>query len=102
MGIADRSTVEMNHDSGPAARQVVITGRVTVRPKPGVLDPEAQAIGRELSTLGFDEVQSIVVGKVFEVRVEARSAEAAHERLEQMAERLLANPVIETWQIDVL
>lgn len=76
--------------------------RVEIRFRPGVLDPEAVAIGKALRHLGFDDVRGVERRKVLELDLEAGDARTARERVERMCEALLANPVIETYRIDIL
>jgi phosphoribosylformylglycinamidine synthase subunit PurS len=67
--------------------------RVLVRPKEGILDPQGQAVERALPALGFAGVQNVHVGRLIELDVEDPS------RLPEMCERLLANPLIEDYEI---
>ncbi len=67
--------------------------RVLVRPKAGILDPQGQAVERALQALGFDGVGNVHVGRLIELDVEDPS------RLPEMCERLLANPLIEDYEI---
>ena len=67
--------------------------RVLVRPKVGILDPQGQAVERALPALGFEGVANVRVGRLIELDVE----DAA--QLPQMCERLLANPLIEDYDI---
>ncbi len=76
-------------------------GRITVQLKSGVLDVEGAAIGRALQTLGFAGT-SVRVGRTFEVDVPAETVEAARALLDDMARKLLANPVMETFRVEVL
>jgi len=76
------------------------TATVTVRLKRGVLDPEAETTRRALERLGF-EVAALRSADRFEVDLEADSAEDAHERATEMAERLLANPTIHDYEVAV-
>jgi phosphoribosylformylglycinamidine synthase len=66
---------------------------VLVRPKAGILDPQGQAVERALPALGFDGVANVRVGRLIELDVE----DAA--RLGEMCEKLLANPLIEDYEI---
>ena len=75
--------------------------RVTVMLKDGVLDPQGQAIGHALHGLGFEEVGAVRAGKVIELDL-AGDAGAAAARAEEMARRLLANTVIETYHVEIL
>lgn len=76
------------------------TATVTVALKAGVLDPEAETTQRALDRLGFD-VTDLRSADRYEVDLEAASAEAAAERAEAMAERLLANPTIHDYEVTV-
>ena len=76
------------------------TATVTVRLKRGVLDPEAETTRRALERLGFD-LDALRSADRFEVDLEAESAAAASERAEEMAERLLANPTIHDYDVEV-
>jgi phosphoribosylformylglycinamidine synthase subunit PurS len=76
-----------------------VKARVEVSFRPGVLDPEAQAIGRALGSLGFSGVQGVRRAKVIELDLEAGDRASAEAQLKAMCEQLLANPVIETYRI---
>ena len=74
---------------------------VLVRPKPGILDPQGEAVGSALGHLGFD-VQDARVGKVIDLEVEADDEATARAEVEQMCERLLANPLIESYEVEIV
>ena len=74
---------------------------VLVRPKPGILDPQGEAVGSALGHLGFD-VREARVGKVIDLELEAADAAAAKAEVEQMCERLLANPLIQSYEVEIL
>ncbi len=76
------------------------TATVTVRLKRGVLDPEAETTQRALERLGFD-LSDLRSADVFEVDLDAADADAARERADEMAERLLANPTIHDYDVAV-
>jgi len=76
------------------------TATVTVRLKRGVLDPEAETTQRSLERLGF-ELEELRSADVFELDLRAENADAAGERAEEMAERLLANPTIHDYDVEV-
>ncbi len=76
------------------------TATVTVRLKRGVLDPEAETTRNALERLGF-ELEGLRSADRFEVDLEADDAEAAAERATEMAERLLANPTIHDYEVEV-
>jgi phosphoribosylformylglycinamidine synthase PurS subunit len=67
--------------------------RVLIRPKEGILDPQGQAVERALPALGFEGVQNVHVGRLVELDVDDPG------RLPEMCERLLANPLIEDYEI---
>jgi phosphoribosylformylglycinamidine synthase PurS subunit len=73
---------------------------VLVRPKSGILDPQGQAVERSLRQLGFP-VGEARVGRVIDMEVEADDATDARAQVEAMCERLLANPLIESYEIVV-
>ena len=75
--------------------------RVHVRLKPGVLDPQGAAIGRALGQLGFAGVGEVRQGKLIELQIDAPDRAQAEARVRAMCERLLANPVIETYSITI-
>jgi len=77
-----------------------VRATVLVRPKSGILDPQGQAVETALEHLGFT-VSGARVGKVIDLEVEAADAAAARAQVEQMCERLLANPLIESYEIEV-
>jgi phosphoribosylformylglycinamidine synthase PurS subunit len=77
-----------------------VKATVLVRPKSGILDPQGQAVESALEHLGFT-VSGARVGKVIDLEVDASDAAAARAQVEQMCERLLANPLIESYEIDV-
>ena len=76
--------------------------RVTVMPKEGVLDPQGRAIGEKLRELGFPEVGAVLAGKVNDLELGETDPEAARARAVAMARRLLANPVIESFHVEVI
>ncbi len=75
--------------------------RITIRFRPGVLDPEATTIQRSLHGLGFDEVEKVARAQVIELTLAGTDRARADSRLRQMCEKLLANPVIETFEIEL-
>lgn len=75
--------------------------RVEVSFRDGVLDPEAQAIGRALASLGFGDVRSVRRTKVIELDLATTDRATAESELKAMCEQLLANPVIETYRISL-
>jgi phosphoribosylformylglycinamidine synthase subunit PurS len=75
-----------------------VRATVLVRPKGGILDPQGEAVERSLRQLGFP-VGDARVGRVIDLEVDAASAEEARAQVERMCERLLANPLIESYEI---
>jgi len=75
--------------------------RVTVMPKAGVLDPQGKAIGHALAALGFAGVGEVRAGKVIELDLAETDPERAKAAAEEMARRLLANPVIESFRVEI-
>jgi phosphoribosylformylglycinamidine synthase len=67
--------------------------RVLIRPKQGILDPQGQAVERALPALGFDGVSNVRVGRMVELEVDDVGA------VPQMCEKLLANPLIEDYEV---
>ena len=71
---------------------------VLVRPKQGILDPQGQAVESSLRQLGFS-VGEARIGRVVDLDVDATDAAAARAEVERMCEQLLANPLIESYEI---
>ncbi|PLW78794.1 phosphoribosylformylglycinamidine synthase subunit PurS [Cohaesibacter celericrescens] len=76
--------------------------RITVTLKNGVLDPQGKAIEGALGALGFDGVDSVRQGKVIDIALADTDKDTAQTRLSDMCEKLLANTVIENYQIEIL
>jgi phosphoribosylformylglycinamidine synthase subunit PurS len=74
---------------------------VTVMPRAGVLDPQGQTVQGALSRLGFGGVGDVRVGKRIELDLEGDDPRALAERAREMADRLLANPLIEDYRVEV-
>jgi phosphoribosylformylglycinamidine synthase len=73
--------------------------RVYVRLKPGVLDVQGKAVEQGLRGLGYSDVSEVRVGKLIELEVEATTLETAKPKVEEMCKTLLANTVIENFEI---
>ncbi len=73
---------------------------VLVRPKQGILDPEGQAVESSLRKLGFS-VDRARVGRVVDLEVESNDPAAARAEVERMCQQLLANPLIESYEIEL-
>ena len=73
---------------------------VVVRPKAGILDPQGAAVESSLRQLGFS-VGEARIGRVVDLDVDAPTADEARAAVERMCEQLLANPLIESYEIEV-
>jgi len=73
--------------------------RVDVMLKPGISDPQGQTIEKALPVLGYDGVTGVRVGKRIQLEVEAASEDDARTKVQEMCEKLLANPVIESYEV---
>jgi phosphoribosylformylglycinamidine synthase len=73
---------------------------VLVRPKHGILDPQGEAVETSLRQLGF-AVEGARIGRVVDLDVEANDATSARAEVERMCEQLLANPLIESYEIEL-
>lgn len=73
---------------------------VTIRPKPGILDPPGEAVQGSLASLGF-AVTRARVGRIVELELATDDPAEAHAQLGRMATQLLANPLIESYEIEV-
>lgn len=79
----------------------MIKARITVTLKNGVLDPQGKAIEHALSGLGFDGVDQVRQGKVFDVELAGSDKAKAEADLKAMCEKLLANTVIENYSVQI-
>lgn len=75
--------------------------RVHVMLKNGVLDPQGEAVRHALGTLGFDGVKGVRQGKVIELDLDETDPEAARANVTRMCETLLANTVIESYNVEI-
>jgi phosphoribosylformylglycinamidine synthase len=73
---------------------------VLVRPKPGILDPQGEAVENSLRHLGFS-ISEARVGRLVDLEVEATNETEAREQVEKMCAELLANPLIESYEIEL-
>ena len=76
--------------------------RVTVTLKSGVLDPQGKAIEGALKSLGVEGVASVRQGKVFDIEIEAHDRKQAQALLKRAADKLLANTLIENYDVELL
>ena len=75
--------------------------RIHITLKKGVLDPQGKAVGQALAALGFAGVDEVRQGKVIDIDLAETDPDRARQNLEEMCERLLANTVIEDYEIDL-
>jgi phosphoribosylformylglycinamidine synthase PurS subunit len=73
---------------------------VLVRPRDGILDPQGEAVRRSLAGLGYPAAD-VRAGKVFDLEVEAKDADGARAIAGEIAEKVLSNPLIESYQVEV-
>lgn len=76
--------------------------RVLVNLKNGVLDPQGQTVRHALHVLGYQQVKDVRQGKVFEIELEGVTRERASQLIPEIADRVLANPIIETFTWEIL
>lgn len=76
--------------------------RVYVTLKPSVFDPQGSVVAEALHTLGYGDVRDVRQGKFFEVEIDATDRASAEARVAEMAGTLLANPVIESYRVEVI
>ncbi|MGI6643249.1 MAG: phosphoribosylformylglycinamidine synthase subunit PurS [Bacillota bacterium] len=77
-------------------------GIVTVVLKEGIFDPQGEAVKGSLVSMGFEQVSRVRIGKNIAVELDTQTQEEASDMLDEMARKLLANPVIETYEIQVV
>lgn len=75
--------------------------KVEVKLKPVILDPQGKTVLMALHNLGFDEVEEARIGKLIELKVKGNDAKSVKEKTEEMCKKILANPVIEDFAIEV-
>lgn len=80
----------------------MIQATIRVELKDGVLDPQGVTIRNALVDMGYDGVRNVRSGKIFKVSVDTDDREAANEQIDEMCRKLLANPVIEKYTIEVV
>ena len=75
--------------------------RVTVTLKPGILDPQGKAIEGALKSLGIAGIASVRQGKIFDIEIEVKNRKLAEAAIRQAADKLLANTLIENYDVKV-
>lgn len=77
---------------------LTMLAKIHVTLKKGVLDPQGKAVHHALTDLGYNEVTDVCLGKYMEIRLNGLSEDAAKTRIKEMCDKLLTNPVIESYQ----
>lgn len=85
----------------PGSSVPTYLARVQVSLRPSVLDPAGEATRAAAARLGVDGVRKLRIGKAIELELEAPDRATAQSRLELLSDRLLANPVIENWSLEI-
>lgn len=75
---------------------------VKIMPKKGVLDPQGKAIEKSLNQLGFSEINKVVQGKLIEIEINTDNEDEAKKIIEDASKKLLANLVIEDYEITII
>lgn len=75
---------------------------VRVKLKDGILDPQGKAVSNALHHLGYDEIRDVRIGKLIELTIDDRHGKDIRKRLEEASHKLLANPVIEDYEIEII
>ncbi|MEE8487039.1 MAG: phosphoribosylformylglycinamidine synthase subunit PurS [Gemmatimonadota bacterium] len=73
--------------------------QIRITPRPGILDPQGETIGRALGTLGYDGIADVRMGRLVSMHIEADDEASARISITEMCERLIANPIIEDFTI---
>ncbi len=76
--------------------------RVSVRLKPAILDPQGKTVLHALQQLGYNEVNSVRIGKLIELELNSSDADSAKTQVEELSRKLLTNPLMETFDIELV
>lgn len=98
-GLDTRSTLHDRPDKIHNMKEFKV--KIEVKLKPVVLDPQGKTILSALHNLGYDEVEETRVGKLIELRLQDSEEDRVMERVREMCKKLLANPVIEDFDIKI-
>jgi len=80
----------------------LIKANIYVTLKDGVLDPQGEAVRKSLQVLDYNNVDDVRIGKFIQVRLESEDREEACRELEEISDKLLANPVIENYRVEIV
>jgi phosphoribosylformylglycinamidine synthase len=86
---------------GPRRKKEMMKARVFVTLKPSVFDPQGQTIADALHSMGYSGIGDVRQGKYFELDLAAKSADQARTLASEVADKLLANPVIESYRVEI-
>ncbi len=75
---------------------------VKVKLKSGILDPQGKAVNNALHHLGYTEIEDVRIGKLIELNIDAKDGENIRKRIQEASHKLLANPVIEDYEIEII
>ncbi len=84
------------------AKKSNLKARVTIYPRPEILDPQGKAISDALARIGFEGVADVRAGKSFEITLQGITKKAAPGVLEEMCEKLLANLLVEDYRVELV
>ena len=90
-----------SHRRASAATEMAMFARVEITHLPGIADPQGATVERALPALGYTNVSQVHVGKSIRLVVDAADADAARAQVLEMCDRLLANPVIEAYEVEI-
>jgi phosphoribosylformylglycinamidine synthase len=75
---------------------------VKIKLKNGILDPQGKAVNNALHHLGYNEIEDVRIGKLVELRISGGDMENIQQRIQEASHKLLANPVIEDYEIEIV
>lgn len=78
-----------------------MTAKIIVTYKPGILDPQGQTVLQNLRHLGHRDIHDVRIGKYVEIDLDASDREEAEKKVTQISDKMLANPVIETFRVEL-
>ena len=84
------------------ARTSTYRARIAVRLSDGVNDPQGNAVAASLHAMGHPDVRDVRIGRVIELVLDAPDDRTARARADELCRALLANPVIETWEVEIV
>jgi len=80
----------------------MLKAQIQVMLKKGIFDPQGQAVKNGLESVGFDSVDEVRVGKIIEIDLKSTDRNKAAGEVNEMCDRMLANPVVESYQFEIL